>query len=62
MGKELLEKLSKWRDQIGYIPSIRKLRDAGLSNSMAEKLLAGTYPNQPKMMYLNAIEKAMKAK
>lgn len=62
MRKDLIEKISKWRNQIGYTPAKAKLRAEQMSESMAQKILAGTYPNQPKGIYLSMIEKAMKAK
>lgn len=62
MIKSLLEKISKWRDRIGYKPALIKLRDSGISNSMAEKLLAGTYASKPNPIFMKAIETAMSSK
>lgn len=62
MIKGLLEKISKWRNQIGYRPALIKLKDSGISNSMAEKLLAGTYASKPNPVFMKAIETAMRSK
>lgn len=59
MDKDLKIRLEKWRKQIGYKEAKRRLKAQQISESMAQKLLAETYPNDPKPLYKDAIEAAM---
>lgn len=58
--KKLERKIEIWRKRIGREKAEQKLLKVGISLTMAEKLLAGCYPNQPKIDKIVLIERAMK--
>lgn len=60
MKKKLQRKIDAFRVSIGYIAALNALMQAGLSRSIAQKLLAGTYPSDPKGARLRDIEIALK--
>lgn len=60
MGKELKERILKWRIKLGYDTAKRQLLATGISNGVAQKLLAGSYPNEPKALLMQAIDRAIK--
>lgn len=59
MDKKLVGKIGKWVEKIGHREANKRLVMAGVSGGMASKLIAGTYPNDPKPEYLQKIEEAM---
>jgi hypothetical protein len=60
MKKDWKAQLKTWVTKIGSNEAGRRLVIEGLSISAAQKLLAGTYPNEPKTAMLEMIERAMK--
>ncbi len=60
MKSTLKNKMAKWREKVGYHIALQRLIDHGLSKSVGQKLLAGTYRSNPKGLYLRALEEAMK--
>lgn len=60
MDKDLKIRLAKWREKLGYKEAKKRLKAERISESMAQKLLAETYGNDPKPLYKDAIEAAMK--
>lgn len=59
MDDKLKTKINAWTKRIGYKKAFKCLILGGISGSSATKLLAGTYPNQPKTETIMAIESAM---
>jgi len=62
MKKKLQQRIDAFRNNVGYIPALNALMQAGLSKSIAQKLLAGTYPSEPKGLHLRAIETVLRGK
>lgn len=60
MGNDYKMIVSKMRNKLGYDLAKELLIGHGISNSVAQKLLAGTYPNEPKTLLMNAIKAAAK--
>jgi len=60
MNRDLSQKIREWRKKIGYTMALQALLKQGLSRSLAQKLLAQTYPGEPRGLYLQALERAMK--
>lgn len=60
MDRQLTTKLREWKEKMGYQKALALLQKHGLSRSLAQKLLAFTYPGTPRGLYLTAIEKALK--
>lgn len=59
MTRELKSKIYKWRDKHGYAEAKRRIMDKHISESTAQKLLAGLYPGNPKGATLIALELAL---
>lgn len=59
MPRDLKIKISKWRDKVGYADAKMRLMDENISESAAQKLLAGTYRATPFPLMASAIERAM---
>ena len=62
MENDLKTKLHAWKKRLGYSEASRRMVIAGINVSAAQKLLAGTYPSNPKIDMLKLIDKAMEAK
>jgi hypothetical protein len=60
MPKELQNRIYSLRDKIGYTAAKKRLRSFGISESTAQKLLAGTYSAKPRELMARAIEGAVK--
>ncbi len=60
MKDELKTKLDQWIIKIGRETAEDRLKKAGVSQSMRQKLLAGTYPSNPKIEILEMVDEAMK--
>lgn len=60
MRKEVKSMISKLRAYFGYNIAKELLIEQGISNSLAQKLLADTYPNEPTTLVIKAIEAAFK--
>lgn len=61
LDRHLKKRILKWCAEIGRQEAETRLINAGLSLSLTQKLLAGTYPDQPKIDKIQMIEKAMGA-
>ena len=59
MDKDLKAKISRWVSAVGIRTAERLLIVSGISSSMAQKLTRGSYPGQPKDLYIELIEAAM---
>lgn len=59
MDRGLKKKIMAWKLKIGRQEAEKRLVAAGLSLSLTQKLLSGTYPNTPKMALI-LLEMAMK--
>lgn len=62
MNRALRKKIEAFYDKHGRSDAEKRLREKGLSRSMAQKLLAGTYLHQPEGLYLTALNEALEAK
>jgi hypothetical protein len=62
MDKDLRKKIEAFCKKHGRSGAEIKLCGYGISKSMAQKLLAGTYPNQPEGLYLQALQEALGSK
>lgn len=60
MEKSLKVRIMEWRTVVGRKKAEEILKAKGVKKSTAQKLLAGTYPNTPKLILMTAIESAMK--
>ena len=61
MDRNLKKRIIEFRDKIGRDELLKRLLKNGISLTMAQKLLVGCYPYQPKIDKILAIEKAMSA-
>lgn len=60
MAKDIKEKVREWAAEVGYDNALIKLKRAGVSISMGQKLLAKAgYKNEIKTITSDAIKKAM---
>ena len=60
MEKSLKMRIKEWVEKVGRQEAEIELKARGVSKSMAQKLLACSYPNQPKIDIINALESAMR--
>jgi hypothetical protein len=58
--QKLTKRIEKWILAVGRSHAEERLLNVGISLTMAQKLLAGCYPYQPKIDKILLIEKAMK--
>lgn len=58
---DLKKKIAAWRSKIGRDEAEKRLKKAGLSLSIRQKLLAGTYDHEPNGLTMKAIDSALKA-
>ncbi len=61
MSRRLKAKLSEFIDKHGRHGAEIRLIAAGISRSSAQKLLAGTYPNEPRLL-MHFIDQALNEK
>ncbi len=59
MPKELQNKIYRLRDKIGYTAAKKRLKSFGVSESTAQKLLAGTYCATPRELMARALKEAL---
>lgn len=62
MDLALKTKVAAWRDKVGYTRAREKLLELGMSLSVVQKILAGTYKPQPKIDKIEMIKKAIRSK
>lgn len=55
-----VKKVQEWSQKIGQNEAYIRLLRAGLSQSLVDKLIYGTYPSEPGRLVLKAIDEAMK--
>jgi len=60
MKKNLQNRIDAFRADLGYTLALNAFIRAGLSKSIAQKLLAGTYKSEPSGLYLKAIESVLR--
>lgn len=60
MEKSLKMRIQGWRDKVGRQKAEEILKSNGVKRGTAQKLLAGTYPNNPKFELRSSIESALK--
>lgn len=59
MDKKLQKKINAFRARIGYGLALSEFIAVGVSKSIAQKLLAGTYKSNPRGLVLKALEEVM---
>lgn len=59
MERGLKKKIAAFYEKHGRQQAEIILRNFGISQSMAQKLLAGNYKHQPEALYMRAIEKSL---
>lgn len=59
VDRHIKKKVSEWRASIGYVAAKESLLLSGFSLSLAQKVLAGTYPDTLKTDKMLTLTKAM---
>lgn len=59
MTDYLRVKINKWRSRIGYDEALKRLTTSGISLSLSQKLLAGTYQHHPTGLVLKVLTEVL---